>query len=95
VYVSLLVPPVANTNPHQDKRTKKWVVQTKVNGKRVHVGYFEDEEKAAQAYRDCLAEASRKEEENKMAAALAVAAAAAAPSTTTLPEGKGGQALLM
>lgn len=33
------------------KRTKKWVVQTKVNGKRVHVGYFDDEEKAAEAYK--------------------------------------------
>ena len=36
------------------KRTKKWVVQTKVNGKRVHVGYFDDEEKAAQAYKEAV-----------------------------------------
>jgi hypothetical protein len=36
------------------KRTKKWVVQTKVNGKRVHVGYFDDEEKAAEAYRNAV-----------------------------------------
>ncbi|KAH9256044.1 hypothetical protein BASA81_005820 [Batrachochytrium salamandrivorans] len=37
------------------KRTKKWVVQTKVNGKRVHVGYFDDEDKAAEAYRSTVA----------------------------------------
>lgn len=36
------------------KRTKKWVVQTKVNGKRVHVGYFDDEEKAAEAYKKAV-----------------------------------------
>jgi len=36
------------------KRTKKWVVQTKVNGKRVHVGYFDDEEKAAEAYKNAV-----------------------------------------
>lgn len=36
------------------KRTKKWVVQTKINGKRVHVGYFDDEEKAAEAYKSAV-----------------------------------------
>lgn len=36
------------------KRTKKWVVQTKINGKRVHVGYFDNEEKAAEAYKTAV-----------------------------------------
>jgi hypothetical protein len=37
------------------KRTKKWVVQTKIAGKRVHVGYFDDEEQAHTAYLDTVA----------------------------------------
>ena len=49
------------------KRTKKWVVQTKVNGKRVHVGYFDDEEKAAEAYRNAVAGIQRALEVNKTA----------------------------
>ncbi|GBG35111.1 Hypothetical Protein FCC1311_113342 [Hondaea fermentalgiana] len=37
------------------KRTKKWVVQVKIRGYRQHVGYFDDEVKAAEAYKAALA----------------------------------------
>jgi hypothetical protein len=39
------------------KRTKRWVVQIKVNGLRRHVGYFKDELTAAIAYDKALEEA--------------------------------------
>ena len=42
------------------RRTKKWVVQTKVNKKRVHVGYFSDEEEAAKAYLVAVANINQK-----------------------------------
>jgi hypothetical protein len=42
------------------RRTKKWVVQTKVNKKRVHVGYFSDEEEAAKAYLIAVANINQK-----------------------------------
>jgi len=42
------------------RRTKKWVVQTKVNKKRVHIGYFSDEEEAARAYQLAVANIHQK-----------------------------------
>lgn len=71
------------------KRTKKWVVQTKVNGKRVHVGYFDDEEKAAEAYRNTVAGIQR----NKMNSNNNTAAAAAATNETDGEKGGGGDGI--
>jgi len=42
------------------RRTRKWVVQTKVNKKRVHIGYFSDEEEAARAYQLAVANIHQK-----------------------------------
>lgn len=38
------------------KRTKRWVVQLKINGVRRHVGYFKDENAAAVAYEEAIRE---------------------------------------
>ncbi|KAH9254871.1 hypothetical protein BASA81_007121 [Batrachochytrium salamandrivorans] len=59
------------------KRTRRWVAQTKINGKRVHLGYFDDEESAAQAYRDKVSTLER----GKGAAASAAAATTVAATT--------------
>lgn len=78
---SATVPEPRVTSKHRGvcwyKRTKKWVVQTKVNGKRLHVGYFEDEEQAAEAYRKAVAkikgempDASMTSDEEEAAAAV-------------------------
>lgn len=42
------------------KRTKKWVVQVKIRGIRQHVGYFDDEEEAAKAYKLALDDIKQK-----------------------------------
>lgn len=38
------------------KRTKKWVCQIKIDGKRKHIGYFTDEAEAGEAYDNALRE---------------------------------------
>lgn len=64
------------------KRTRRWVAQTKINGKRVHLGYFDDEESAAQAYRDKVSTLERGRGGGAAATAAAVAAAAATAAAT-------------
>ncbi len=36
------------------RRTKRWVVQIKLNGDRVHIGYFEDEARAGNSYKKAI-----------------------------------------
>jgi hypothetical protein len=43
-----------NNNQCWYKRTGRWISQIKVNGKRRHLGYFRNENKAAVAYNDAL-----------------------------------------